>query len=188
MFVDIRARPSTDRTPMRSQKAKNTTLTAAVVIAAAVAVTAFVSAASGAAASSSDRHRPTTTTQPSTTTIPSTTTTTPTSSLSDSGAANCASDGGTLVGAVCNLADGTLHQQYETLIASSGGSGPTPYLFKVVGGSLPPGLQLPPDYAIGEHGTIIGGTPTARGTFAFTIQVTDGAGDTATGNFSLTIV
>jgi hypothetical protein len=112
-----------------------------------------------------------------------------TAPLSDSGAANCAMDGGTLIGNnVCQLANGQLHQQYEALIASSGGSGPTPYLFKVVAGSIPPGMQVPPDYAIGEHGTIIAGTPTKRGTFSFTIQVTDGAGDTATGQFSLTIV
>jgi hypothetical protein len=109
--------------------------------------------------------------------------------LSDSGSANCAMDGGTVISNnVCQLANGQLHQQYEALIASSGGSGPTPFLFKVVAGSIPPGMQVPPDYAIGEHGTIIAGTPTKRGTFSFTIQVTDGAGDTATGQFSLTIV
>src|SRR5262245_37949990 len=112
-----------------------------------------------------------------------------TAPLSDSGSANCASDGGTLISNnVCRLADGQRRQQYEALIASSGGSGPTPFLFKVVAGSIPPGMQVPPDYAIGEHGTIIGGTPTKRGTFSFTIQVTDGAGDTASGQFSLTIV
>jgi len=49
-------------------------------------------------------------------------------------------------------------------------------------------MQVPADYAIGEHGTIIGGTPTQRGTYSFTIQVTDGAGDTASEQFSLTIV
>jgi hypothetical protein len=108
--------------------------------------------------------------------------------LSDSGSANCASDGGTLIGSVCRLANGRLHHQYEALIASSGGSGPTPFLFKVVAGSIPPGLQVPPDYAIGEHGTIIGGTPTTRGTYSFTIQVTDGAGDAASGQFNLKIV
>jgi hypothetical protein len=112
-----------------------------------------------------------------------------TAPLSDSGAANCASDGGTLVSNnVCKLANGHLHQQYEALIASSGGSGPTPFVFNVVAGSVPPGMQVPPDYAIGEHGTIIAGTPTKRGTFSFTIQVTDGTGDTASGRFSFTIV
>ena len=171
---------------MRRCTPRNRALAASAVVAAlAIASTAFASATSGAAASSVGRRRSTTTT-----TLPSsTTTTTPTSAaLSDSGSANCASDGGTLIGEVCRLPDGQLHQQYETLIASSGGSGPTPFLFNVVAGSIPPGLQVPPDYAIGEHGTIIGGTPTARGTFSFTIQVTDGAGHTATGQFSLTIV
>ena len=123
-----------------------------------------------------------------TTSTTTTGTTTSSTSLSDSGSANCASDGGTLISNVCVLGDGRLNQQYEALIASSGGSGPVPFLFKVVAGSIPPGMQLPPDYAIGEHGTIIGGTPTKRGTYSFTIQVTDGAGDTATGQFSLTIV
>jgi hypothetical protein len=176
---------------MRSSTPRNKRLAAAVVVAAlAIAGTAFASATSGAAPSGVGPRRSTTTTRPSTTTTsPSTTTTIPTSApLSDSGSANCASDGGTLVGDVCRLPDGQLHQQYETLIASSGGTGPTPFLFKVVAGSIPPGLQVPPDYAIGEHGTIIGGTPTARGAFSFTIQVTDGTGHTATGQFSLSIV
>jgi large repetitive protein len=122
-----------------------------------------------------------------TTTMPTTTTTTTAAPLSDSGAANCASDSGTEVGGVCVLPAATVGQGYETLIASSGGKGPTPFVFKVVAGALPPGLTLPPDYAIGEHGTIIGGTPSSKGTFTFTIQVTDGAGDTATGPFSLTV-
>jgi hypothetical protein len=121
-----------------------------------------------------------------TTTMPTTSTTTA-AALSDSGAANCAADGGTEAGNVCTLPAATVGQGYETLIASSGGKGPTPFVFKVVAGALPPGLTLPPDYAIGEHGTIIGGTPSAKGTFAFTVQVTDGGGDTATGPFSLTV-
>jgi hypothetical protein len=132
---------------------------------------------------SAQGHRGSTTT----TTMPTTTTTTPAAPLSDSGAANCAADGGTEAGGVCVLPAATLGQGYETLIASSGGKGPTPFVFKEVAGALPPGLTLPPDYAIGEHGTIIGGTPSAKGTFTFTIQVTDGAGDTATGPFSLTV-
>jgi hypothetical protein len=151
-----------------------------VLVAAAGTAPAFGVSGAGA----SKRHVTSSTTTSGTTTG----TTTANSSLSDSGRANCASDGGTLNGDVCVLGDGQLNQQYEALIASSGGSGPTPFLFKVVAGSIPPGMQVPPDYAIGEHGTIIGGTPTKRGTFTFTIQVTDGTGDTATGQFSLTIV
>jgi len=161
--------------------------------AAAIVGSLLVLVASGFAlafgVSRADAKRPTTsTTTPGTTGTTTGTTTTSSTPLSDSGSANCASDGGTLISNVCVLGDGQLNQQYEALIASSGGSGPTPFLFKVVAGSIPPGMQVPPDYAIGEHGTIIGGTPTKRGTYSFTIQVTDGAGDTATGQFSLTIV
>ncbi len=137
-----------------------------------------------APASAKGHGGPTTTT---TSTMPTTTTTTAAPPLSDSGATNCAADGGTEAGSVCVLPAATVGQGYETLIASSGGKGPTPFVFKLVAGALPPGLILPPDYAIGEHGTIIGGTPSAKGTFTFTIQVTDGAGDTATGPFSLTV-
>jgi hypothetical protein len=169
----------------------NKTLTAAVVGSLLVLVaSAGLALAFGVSRAGASKTKTTTrtTTTGTTGTTTGTTTTTSSTPLSDSGSANCASDGGTLISNVCVLGDGQLNQQYEALIASSGGSGPTPFLFKVVAGSIPPGMQLPPDYAIGEHGTIIGGTPTLRGTYSFTIQVTDGAGDTATGQFSLTIV
>jgi hypothetical protein len=162
-----------------------------VLVASAGAVLALGVARAGASKTKTTTSTTTTGTTGTTTGTTGTTTGTTTTSstpLSDSGSANCASDGGTLISNVCRLADGQLNQQYEALIASSGGSGPTPFLFKVVAGSIPPGMQVPADYAIGEHGTIIGGTPTLRGTYSFTIQVTDGAGDTATGQFSLTIV
>jgi len=162
---------------------------AAVVGSLVVLVASGFALAFGVSRAGASKPKRTTSTSTTTGTTGTTTgTTTSSTPLSDSGAANCASDGGTLNGNVCVLGDGQLNQQYEALIASSGGSGPTPFLFKIVAGSIPPGMQVPPDYAIGEHGTIIGGTPTMRGTYSFTIQVTDGAGDTATGQFSLTIV
>ena len=161
---------------------------AAVVGSLVVLVASGFALALGVSRAGASKPRRTTSTTTTGTTGTTTGTTTSSTPLSDSGSANCASDGGTLNGNVCVLGDGQLNQQYEALIASSGGSGPTPFLFKVVAGSIPPGMQVPPDYAIGEHGTIIGGTPTMRGTYSFTIQVTDGAGDTATGQFSLTIV
>jgi large repetitive protein len=168
----------------------NKTLAAAAVVGSLVLVASAgaVLALGVARAGASKTKTTTSTTTTGTTGTTTGTTTTSSTPLSDSGSANCASDGGTLISNVCRLADGQLNQQYEALIASSGGSGPTPFLFKVVAGSIPPGMQVPADYAIGEHGTIIGGTPTLRGTYSFTIQVTDGAGDTATGQFSLTIV
>jgi len=176
---------------MRRFTRMNKTLAAAVLGSLLVLVaSAGLALALGASRAGASKTKTTTSTTTTGTTTGATTGTTTTSStpLSDSRSANCASDGGTLIGNVCILADGQLNQQYEALIASSGGSGPTPFLFKVVAGSIPPGMQVPADYAIGEHGTIIGGTPTKRGTYSFTIQVTDGAGDTATGEFSLTIV
>jgi putative Ig domain-containing protein len=169
---------------MRRFTRVNKTLAAAAVVGSLLVLVASAGLALAFGVSPA-ASKPKTTT--STTTTGTTGTTTGSTPLSDSGSANCASDGGTLTSNVCVLADGQLNQQYEALIASSGGSGPTPFLFKVVAGSIPPGMQVPPDYAIGEHGTIIGGTPTKRGTYSFTIQVTDGAGDTATGQFSLTI-
>jgi large repetitive protein len=172
---------------MRKFRRMNKTLAAAALVGSLVVLVASGFALAFGVSRAGAKPRPTT----STTTTGTTGTTTGTTSstpLSDSGSANCASDGGTLISNVCVLGDGQLNQQYEALIASSGGSGPVPFLFKVVAGSIPPGMQVPADYAIGEHGTIIGGTPTLRGTYSFTIQVTDGAGDTATGQFSLTII
>jgi large repetitive protein len=174
---------------MRRFRRMNKTLAAAAVVGSLLVLVASGFALAFGVSRAGAKPRPTTsTTTTGTTGTTSGTTTTSSTSLSDSGSANCASDGGTLISNVCVLGDGQLNQQYEALIASSGGSGPVPFLFKVVAGSIPPGMQVPADYAIGEHGTIIGGTPTLRGTYSFTIQVTDGAGDTATGQFSLTIV
>jgi large repetitive protein len=174
---------------MRRFRRMNKTLAAAAVVGSLLVLVASGFALAFGVSRAGAKPRPTTSTTTRGTTGTTTgTTTTSSTSLSDSGSANCASDGGTLISNVCVLGDGQLNQQYEALIASSGGSGPVPFLFKVVAGSIPPGMQVPADYAIGEHGTIIGGTPTLRGTYSFTIQVTDGAGDTATGQFSLTIV
>jgi hypothetical protein len=167
----------------------NKTLAAAAVVGSFLVLVVSGFALAFGVSRAGAKPRPTTSTTTTGTTGTTTGTTTTSSTwLSDSGSANCASDGGTLISNVCVLGDGQLNQQYEALIASSGGSGPVPFLFKVVAGSIPPGMQVPADYAIGEHGTIIGGTPTLRGTYSFTIQVTDGAGDTATGQFRLTIV
>jgi hypothetical protein len=63
-------------------------------------------------------------------------------------------------------------------LTATGGAGS--YTWKVTSGSLPPGLTL--------SGASITGTPTAVGTFTFTLQVSDNAGNTALQAFSLTVV
>ena len=61
---------------------------------------------------------------------------------------------------------------YNSALVASGGTGT--YQFAIIGGGLPAGLALHP-----STGTI-SGTPSADGTFSFTIQVTDSAGAMAT--------
>jgi hypothetical protein len=64
---------------------------------------------------------------------------------------------------------------------ASGGSG-TGYTFTLASGSLPTPLVL------GTNGTIAAATPTAAGTFTFTVKVTDSLSDTATtSSLSITI-
>jgi len=57
----------------------------------------------------------------------------------------------------------------------------------VASGTLPPGLALTTTGAPADNDNQLAGTPTATGTFTFTMKVTDGAGDQATQQFSLTI-
>jgi polysaccharide biosynthesis/export protein len=61
---------------------------------------------------------------------------------------------------------------YNSAVIASGGSGA--YQFAITGGAMPAGMGLNP-----ATGTI-SGTPTADGTFSYTVQVTDSAGAIAT--------
>jgi polysaccharide export outer membrane protein len=61
---------------------------------------------------------------------------------------------------------------YSSAVVAFGGTGA--YQFAVIGGTLPAGLALHPSSGA------IGGTPTADGTFSYTVQVTDSAGAMAT--------
>jgi len=72
---------------------------------------------------------------------------------------------------------GTVGSSYFQNFFTSGGVGP--FTWTVAAGQLPPGVTL-----TGGH---LGGTPTAAGTFTFTIKVTDSAGDQATEPGSITI-
>jgi alpha-tubulin suppressor-like RCC1 family protein len=67
-----------------------------------------------------------------------------------------------------SLPNGTVGTAYSQTISASGGT--APYTFAVSSGSLPPGLAL--------NGTtgLLSGTPSALGTFPFTLTATDASG------------
>src|SRR2546425_3238825 len=97
-------------------------------------------------------------------------------------------DGLSCTNGVCALASGNVGANYGQNIAITGGSCGSPCslpVFSVVAGKLPPGLFMPSTY--GCCGDAIGGTPTHKGRFTFTIQVKDGAGNVANQAFSIAI-
>ncbi len=83
-----------------------------------------------------------------------------------------------------SLPDGTLNTGYSQDVLASGGT--TPYTWTLLSGTLPTGLTLS---TISNNGRI-SGTPTASGTFNFTLKVTDtkkGTPLTATKSFTINI-
>ena len=84
------------------------------------------------------------------------------------------------------LADGTMGQAYSAPLNPASG-GTSPYTYAVTAGALPPGVALSP-----STGTI-SGTPTAAGTFNFSVTATDSSTGTgpyasAPRGYSLTII
>jgi hypothetical protein len=71
----------------------------------------------------------------------------------------------TPVPVAANLAGGTPSVAYSETITAQGGT--SPYAFAVTSGALPTGTTLNPTSGV------ISGTPSATGTFNFTITVTD---------------
>jgi hypothetical protein len=96
-----------------------------------------------------------------------------------------ASEGYVCSNGVCAFPDGTRNTSYAAPITSGGGTGPTPYTWSVVVGSLPAGLSLTPSY--GVYSAYVYGTPTTQQIGTFTLQVKDGVGDTARQAFTLTV-
>jgi len=86
---------------------------------------------------------------------------------------------------VCALGTGDVGTFLNLSLSATGGSGPTPFHWKVVSGKLPAGLTMAKFF--GVESTEITGTPTRAQTSTFTAQVTDGAGATARQAFSLQI-
>jgi hypothetical protein len=76
------------------------------------------------------------------------------------------------------LAGGAVAGSYSSTLSASGGS--TPYTWSLASGTLPNGLSL---NASGS----ISGTLSLAGSFPFTVQVKDGAGLSASANFSINV-
>jgi hypothetical protein len=86
---------------------------------------------------------------------------------------------GSLTVAQTSLPGATDGASYSTTLSAVGGAGS--YLWTIVSGSLPSGLSL--NVTTG----VISGTPTAAGTFVFTVQVTDSDDNIGSASLSITV-
>lgn len=77
-----------------------------------------------------------------------------------------------------SLANGTIATAYSANITASGGS--APYTYSLSSGSLPGGLTL-------SNGGSLSGTPSAAGSFSFTVQATDNTGFTGSRLYNLSV-
>ncbi|MDR3005883.1 MAG: tandem-95 repeat protein [Acidovorax sp.] len=77
-----------------------------------------------------------------------------------------------------SLAGGMVGASYRQVLSASLGT--APYTYAVNAGSLPGGLSL-------SEAGVLGGTPTASGSFSFTVQATDSYGATGTRSYALDI-
>ncbi|MBM3132768.1 MAG: cadherin repeat domain-containing protein, partial [Chloroflexi bacterium] len=79
-----------------------------------------------------------------------------------------------------SLPDGTVGAAYSQTLQASGGT--TPYVWGISSGALPDGFTI--DVSTG----VISGTPTAEGTFSFTVEVKDSSNPKLSASKSLSIV
>jgi Putative Ig domain len=84
-----------------------------------------------------------------------------------------------------SLPDGNVCANYAAFITANKGGGFSLDTWKIVSGQLPAGLTMATSYGI--MSTVVTGTPVTLQTAAFTVQVQDNAGDTATKTFSIRI-
>jgi predicted hotdog family 3-hydroxylacyl-ACP dehydratase len=81
----------------------------------------------------------------------------------------------------CGASKAVYRQAYSVTEQATGGTGS--YTYSIVSGSLPPGLTLNPSTGV------ISGSPTvSNGTYTFTIQVVDTAGDSGTTTCTITVI
>ncbi|MGB2635563.1 MAG: putative Ig domain-containing protein [Candidatus Acidiferrum sp.] len=105
----------------------------------------------------------------------------PAQSASKSFTISIALKGGTLQVTTVSLANGQVGVAYTSPVTAVGGV--QPYAWSVSSGTLPGGL------AVNNSSSMISGTPTASGSFTFTLQVKDSSAtpQTATKSFTVTI-
>lgn len=104
--------------------------------------------------------------------------------VTDSAAANTTQTFTLNIGTGLTITTGTtlpnavIGQAYSQTFSAVGGT--QPYIWTLAGGTVPPGLSL------GTNGALTG-TPSAQGTYFFTVRVTDSAASNVTQNYSLTV-
>src|SRR5216684_4271675 len=84
-----------------------------------------------------------------------------------------------------SLPNGNVCASYTAFITANKGGGSSLDTWTIVSGALPAGLTMATSYGI--ESTVVFGTPTTVQTTAFTVQVQDSAGETATQPLSITI-
>jgi hypothetical protein len=78
-----------------------------------------------------------------------------------------------------SLPAGVTSSPYSQTLSAANGTG-AGYTWAKISGSLPPGLSL-------SGSGVISGTPSATGSYSFTVQVTDSGSDTATQPYTITV-
>lgn len=89
------------------------------------------------------------------------------------------------LGVIDNLQEGEINQPYPQRTVVVGGN--SPYSIDVTAGALPAGMTFEQD-ANGKHTGVLQGTPTAAGSFAFSIAVTDAANAAVNKAFVLNVI
>lgn len=90
----------------------------------------------------------------------------------------------TLAITTLSLPGGTVGTPYSQAVTATGGTGSYTWSLNTGSGPLPPGLLLSPS---GTPSATISGTPVTKGTYSFTVKVTDGIGGTDTQVLSIII-
>lgn len=86
------------------------------------------------------------------------------------------------------LPDATLGQPYLASIVASDPPGPSTFKFKLVSGRVPTGTRFLKNTLENRPEARVSGTPSARGTYSFTVEVEDNTGATARRTFTIRVL